>query len=142
MLRKTLSNRLLVGMAIIAIMVFIRSLVVYKYVPVVYDIWNLALLYLNLLPIDGAVAEFYGFWSGEKQMAFLVGFLPSIVALLVASIKFGWFLGSMTYLFVGLGMGIMGFGGAKYREDRRWGWLVAGLFVWLLIILSVFFGSG
>lgn len=141
MLRKSLSNRLLVRMALIAIMAFIRSFIWFKYEPRVYDVWNVALTYIILLPTDGVVSEIYGFWSGEKLIAFLIGFLPSIAAILVATIRLGSPSAIFIYLLLGLGMGIMGFGGAQYKAERKPLWLVAGFLMWLLILLMAI-GSG
>ena len=133
-----------VGMALIAIMAFYQVLRLFNYLPSRF--WFSSPI--AFLLIGGVVAELYGFWSGEKQMAFLVGCLPFIVYLLVANIGFelassgvrsaGWVFANVMYLFFGLISGIMGFGGAKYRENRRWIWLVvvlipAGLLLMLFL---------
>lgn len=134
-------HRLFVGVALLALMVIIRSFVWYKYVPGVIDVWHWTLTYIILLPTDGAISVLYGFWSGEKLMAFLVGFLPSVAAMIVATMRLGSPSGIFIHLLLGVGMGIMGFGGAEYKADRKPLWFVAGFLIWLLILLMAI-GAG
>ena len=134
-----LSDKRIVGLIVLASLAIIRSFVYYNYVPGVVDVWHWAVAYLVLLPVDGSVSEVYGLWSREKLLAFLVGFLPSLVALVVPVLRFGGNPGVAQYMVLGLGMGLMGFGGAKYGLSRGWMWLVIGFLVWLFFLYILFF---
>lgn len=124
-----------VGAVLLMSLATIRSFVWYNYVPGIINIWHWTLTYLIILPTDGLVAELYGFWSEKKSIAFLIGFLPSVVAMIVASIRLVSLSSFFIYLLLGLGMGTMGFGGAEYKAERKPAWLFAGFIVWLLILL-------
>jgi len=130
-------TRVIVGWASLVVSASIRSWVWYNYVPGIIDVWHMALLPLLLLPLDGGVAAVYGFWSGETLMAFLVGFLPSTVSSIVAVIRFPSNAGGVSFsLLLGLGLGVMGFGGAKCKATGRRLWLVAGFVLWFLTLLT------
>ncbi len=130
-------TRVIVGLVPLVVSASARSWVWYNYVPGIIDVWHMALLPLHLIPIDGGVAAVYGFWSGEKLMAFLVGFLPSTASSIVAVIRFPSNAGGVTFnLLLGLGLGVMGFGGVKCKATGRRMWLVAGFVLWFFTLLT------
>ena len=137
MSKRSRFTRVIAGLAPLVVSASIRSWVWYNYVPGIIDVWHMALLPLLLLPIDGGVAAVYGFWSGEKLLAVLVGFLPSTVSSLVAVIRFSSNVGGVWFsLLLGLGMGVMGFGGSKCKATGSPLWLVAGCVLWVLTLLT------
>ncbi len=103
------------------------------------------MLYLNLIPIDGVLAVLYGFWSGEKKMAFLVGFLPSVVGIFVIASRLAKLvrpgdavIAMLVYLLLGSAMGIIGYIGAWYKSNRRERvWLFIGFIAWFIIVITV-----
>jgi len=96
------------------------------------------LFFLLFGPVDGVVSEVYGLWSGKRLLAFLIGFLSPLVALAVPIMRLGWHQGFGWFVFLALGMGLMGFGGAKYRVDKERKWLVIGFLAWLFFLYMMF----
>jgi len=130
-----------------------RFIAWYHYVGDIVNIWHWILGVLTLLPLDGMIAGVYGFWSREKHIAFTVGFLPSTISLIVTVIPI---IQNITYfstpyvtyihflvffrafyLFGGcaVGMGLMGFGLAKWKESGKsisfWGFIL-----WLFTLMT------
>lgn len=139
-------HRILVGVAPLVLMAIIRSFVWYKYVIGMIN-WHVdwyierIVILLLLLPVDGIISELYGFWSRERLMSFLIGFLPSTISLIVLIYLGGDGRGVFIHGGLAFGMGLMGFGGAEYKVDRKPLWLVAGFLIWLLILLTAI-GTG
>ena len=114
------------------------------------DVWYWLAIVFQYVPVDGLAAMLYGHYSRNKIVAFLVGFLPYVVDTVLIETFFapGWYgYMSLSYymrviafsLALSSSMGLMGYGGAKYGEDRGVLWLLIGLISWplLFIIMSL-----
>lgn len=113
-----------VGLALIASMTTFRSIVWHNYSLGTINVWQWALTYLTLLPIDGIISGLYGVWSRDRLAAFTIGTLPSIISLIfpITQIHTSWQALSRSIFFYGglaIGMGLMGLGLAEWKVDRK-----------------------
>lgn len=128
MMEKNLSSKrevgLLLGLALSLIYILLT----------VFQGRYIAALFLAF-PIPGIAGFFYGNWSGQGWLSFLIGFLPvSLYFILALSPEA---LGVIFFSFlIGFFSGIIAYGGArKNKGSMDWILLVlVGAFTWILIV--------
>lgn len=153
-----ISNKRRAGLALIMVIMAFRSIVLYHYVGGVINVWNSIAAFLTILPLDGIIAGVYGLWSREKRIAFTIGVLPTILTFIVnieSIIKRNYFdnpygtyydvSGIFRNFFyfggVAVGMGLMGFGSAKWKENGK-NIAFLGIIIWLFTLMSTIMTTG
>lgn len=153
-----ISNKRRAGLALIMVIMAFRSIVLYNYVGGVINVWNSISAFLTILPIDGIIAGVYGRWSREKRIAFTIGVLPTTLTLIVSieSIMksnyfdnpygtyydmYGIFHDFFYFGGVAVGMGLMGFGSAKWKENGK-SIAFVGIIIWLFTLMSMIMTTG
>ncbi len=76
---------------------------------IAFPIW--ISIILLLIPTEGVIAMIYGFWSEKRLLAFLIGFLPRMIAYSVAASSFSSLSPFPSYVFLSpFANGLIGFG--------------------------------
>jgi hypothetical protein len=100
---------------------------------------------LLLIPTPGIIAFLYGCWSRDARLSVLIGFLPVFIFFISSeffetyTLILGEFLRSLFLaLFMGVVAGLMGYGGAMNKKEKKeWIALVsAGIVLWISRILA------
>jgi hypothetical protein len=145
MKRMNILTRKIVGLTILISITVFRSFILSQYVDGIMNIWHNIVLVLTLIPIDGFIAAMYGWWSQEKHLSFAIGFLPSTISLIIPIVRIisdvqGFFRTILIYGWFAIGMGLMGYGLAEWKDNGK-RFFLGGITLWV-VTLMLMIGSG
>jgi len=130
------------GLVLTAVLTFIY-IPLSEYILISQDdvIRHLSWIFI-LIPTPGVLAFVYGFLSKEREMAFIVGFVPAFM-FVITGLMISNVLDAMAVihiidsLYMGVTSGLVGVGGAmKKAKDENWiAFTLAGFAMWLFRIL-------